>query len=90
LPPYLLPLFLLSLLTKPTVDKAKKYYPLFDLGANVVLIFFGQSVHFVASLCAKLPPGIDPWGMSLKYLTTKTTPQANPTRAWSPIPSHGK
>ena len=68
LPPCPITLSLLSSLAKPTVDEAKKYYPLFGLGANVALIFFGQSVSFVASLCANLPPVIDPWGISLKYL----------------------
>ena len=29
------------------VDEAKKYYPLFGLGANVALIFSGQYVRFV-------------------------------------------
>ena len=28
----------------------------------------GQYVRFVSSLRANLPPGVDPWGMSLKYL----------------------
>jgi len=51
-----------------TVDEAKKYYPLFGLGANVALIFSGQYVRFVSGLRANLAPGIDPWGMSLKYL----------------------
>mmetsp|Transcript_30165 Transcript_30165/g.56966 ORF Transcript_30165/g.56966 Transcript_30165/m.56966 type:complete len:583 (-) Transcript_30165:93-1841(-) len=51
-----------------TVDEAKKYYPLFGLGANVALIFSGQYVRFVSSLRANLPPGVDPWGMSIKYL----------------------
>ena len=51
-----------------TVDEAKKYYPLFGLGANVALIFSGQYVRFVSTLRANLAPGVDPWGMSLKYL----------------------
>jgi len=51
-----------------TVDEAKKYYPLFGLGANVALIFSGQYVRFVSAMRANLPPGVDPWGMSLKYL----------------------
>lgn len=51
-----------------TVDEAKKYYPLFGLGANVALIFSGQYVRFVSGMRANLPPGVDPWGMSLKYL----------------------
>ncbi|KAL9179304.1 hypothetical protein ACHAXT_008594 [Thalassiosira profunda] len=51
-----------------TVDEAKKYYPLFGLGANVALIFSGQYVRFVSKMRSNLPPGVDPWGMSLKYL----------------------
>ncbi|KAL7551046.1 hypothetical protein ACHAWF_014284, partial [Thalassiosira exigua] len=51
-----------------TVEEAKKYYPLFGLGANVALIFSGQYVRFVSGMRANLPPGVDPWGASLKYL----------------------
>lgn len=51
-----------------TVDEAKKYYPLFGLGANVALIFSGQYVRWVSGLRANLPPGVDAWGVSLKYL----------------------
>jgi AAA family ATP:ADP antiporter len=51
-----------------TVEEAKKYYPLFGLGANVALIFSGQYVRFVSKMRANLPPGVDPWGVSLKYL----------------------
>ena len=54
-----------------TVSEAKKYYPLFGLGANVALIFSGQYVRFVSALRATWEvtrPGMDPWGASLKYL----------------------
>ncbi|EJK46221.1 hypothetical protein THAOC_35120 [Thalassiosira oceanica] len=51
-----------------TVDEAKRYYPLFGLGANVALIFSGQYVRFVSKMRAGLPPGVDPWGVSIKYL----------------------
>ncbi|GFH57937.1 hypothetical protein CTEN210_14413 [Chaetoceros tenuissimus] len=51
-----------------TVDEAKKYYPLFGMGANVALIFSGQYVKWVSKLRANLAPGVDPWGMSLNYL----------------------
>jgi len=51
-----------------TVDEAKKYYPLFGLGANVALIFSGQYVKWVSRLRASLSPDVDPWGVSLKYL----------------------
>lgn len=51
-----------------TVDEAKKYYPLFGMGANVALIFSGQYVKWVSQLRANLPPGVDAWGVSLRYL----------------------
>mmetsp|Transcript_21618 Transcript_21618/g.30287 ORF Transcript_21618/g.30287 Transcript_21618/m.30287 type:complete len:579 (+) Transcript_21618:94-1830(+) len=51
-----------------TVDEAKKYYPLFGMGANVALIFSGQYVKWVSKMRANLPPGVDAWGLSLKYL----------------------
>jgi len=51
-----------------TVDEAKKYYPLFGLGANVALIFSGQYVKFVSNMRANLAPGVDAWAVSLNYL----------------------
>ena len=51
-----------------TVDEAKKYYPLFGMGANVALIFSGQYVKWVSAIRKALPPGVDAWGVSLKYL----------------------
>lgn len=42
--------------------------PLFGMGANVALIFSGQYVKWVSTLRASLAPGVDAWGMSLKYL----------------------
>mmetsp|Transcript_47219 Transcript_47219/g.57168 ORF Transcript_47219/g.57168 Transcript_47219/m.57168 type:complete len:596 (+) Transcript_47219:111-1898(+) len=51
-----------------TVDEAKKYYPLFGLGANVALIVSGQYVKWVSNLRTTLAPGVDAWGVSLKYL----------------------
>jgi len=51
-----------------TVDEAKKYYPLFGMGANVALIFSGQYVKWVSKMRGSLPPGVDAWGVSLKYL----------------------
>jgi ATP:ADP antiporter, AAA family len=51
-----------------TSKEAKKYYPLFGLGANVALIFSGQYVKYVSSVRAGLAEGIDPWGHSLKML----------------------
>ena len=42
--------------------------PLFGLGANVALIFSGQYVKWVSAMRATVAPGIDAWGLSLKYL----------------------
>lgn len=51
-----------------TVDEAKKYYPLFGLGANVALIFSGQYVRWVSKMRSTLAPGVDAWAVSLRYL----------------------
>jgi AAA family ATP:ADP antiporter len=54
-----------------SVTEAKKYYPLFGLGANVALIFSGQFVRFVSKLRVAAAMGsaaIDPWAQSLRYL----------------------
>ncbi len=51
-----------------TTKEAKKYYPLFGLGANVALIFSGQYVRFVSAFRASLPADVDKWGVSLKLL----------------------
>lgn len=51
-----------------TTKEAKKYYPLFGLGANVALIFSGQYVRFVSAFRASLPAHVDKWGVSLKLL----------------------
>ena len=59
------------------VDEAKKYYPLFGLGANVALIFSGLFVRYVSGLrrawAAAAAAGtavavVDPWARSLKML----------------------
>lgn len=51
-----------------TVDEAKKYYPLFGMGANVALIFSGQYVKWVSKMRGTLAPGVDAWAVSLRYL----------------------
>ncbi|CAM9367466.1 unnamed protein product [Discosporangium mesarthrocarpum] len=51
-----------------TTKEAKKYYPLFGLGANVALIFSGQYVRMVSAFRASLPDHVDKWGVSLKLL----------------------
>jgi AAA family ATP:ADP antiporter len=49
------------------VEEAKKYYPLFGLGANVALIFSGQYVRFVSGM-RRASTAVDPWATSLKWL----------------------
>ncbi|KAF7116962.1 hypothetical protein RHSIM_RhsimUnG0009300 [Rhododendron simsii] len=51
-----------------TVEEAKKFYPLFGLGANVALIFSGRTVKYFSSLRQSLGPGVDGWAMSLKAM----------------------
>ncbi|KAL3511838.1 hypothetical protein ACH5RR_024555 [Cinchona calisaya] len=49
-----------------TVEEAKRFYPLFGLGANVALIFSGRTVKFFSNLRQNLGPGVDGWAISLK------------------------
>lgn len=56
------------LLQITTVEEAKKFYPLFGLGANVALIFSGRTVKYFSSLRQSLGPGVDGWAMSLKAM----------------------
>ncbi|KAG5619043.1 hypothetical protein H5410_018867 [Solanum commersonii] len=51
-----------------TVDEAKKFYPLFGLGANVALIFSGRTVKYFSNLRKSLGPGVDGWAVSLKAM----------------------
>ncbi|CAN8233411.1 unnamed protein product [Cochlearia groenlandica] len=53
-----------------TVDEAKKFYPLFGLGANVALIFSGRTVKYFSNLRKNLGPGVDGWAVSLKAMMT--------------------
>lgn len=49
-----------------TVDEAKRFYPLFGLGANVALVFSGRTVKYFSNLRQNLGPGVDGWAVSLK------------------------
>ncbi|KAK4395289.1 Plastidic ATP/ADP-transporter [Sesamum angolense] len=49
-----------------TVDEAKKFYPLFGLGANVALVFSGRTVKYFSQMRQNLGPGVDGWAISLK------------------------
>jgi ATP:ADP antiporter, AAA family len=52
--------------TIATVDEAKDFYPLFGLWANIALVFSGQAVRYFSDVRARLPPGVDGWGYSLR------------------------
>ncbi|KAK6914953.1 ADP/ATP carrier protein, bacterial type [Dillenia turbinata] len=49
-----------------TVEEAKRFYPLFGLGANVALVFSGRTVKYFSNLRKNLGPGVDGWAISLK------------------------
>ncbi|KAK8608502.1 hypothetical protein V6N13_023924 [Hibiscus sabdariffa] len=49
-----------------TVDEAKRFYPLFGLGANIALIFSGRTVKYFSTMRQNLGPGVDGWAISLK------------------------
>ncbi|CAI9114050.1 OLC1v1014669C2 [Oldenlandia corymbosa var. corymbosa] len=51
-----------------TVEEAKRFYPLFGLGANVALIFSGRTVKYFSNLRKNLGPGVDGWAVSLKAM----------------------
>lgn len=51
-----------------TVEEAKKFYPLFGLGANVALIFSGRTVKYFSQMRQALGPGVDGWAVSLKAM----------------------
>jgi len=51
-----------------TVDEAKRFYPLFGLGANVALIFSGRTVKYFSNMRKNLGPGVDGWAISLKAM----------------------
>ncbi|MFQ6644307.1 hypothetical protein Gotur_017117 [Gossypium turneri] len=54
------------LLQITTVEEAKRFYPLFGLGANVALIFSGRTVKYFSNLRKNLGPRVDGWAISLK------------------------
>ncbi|CAL0308774.1 unnamed protein product [Lupinus luteus] len=49
-----------------TIEEAKKFYPLFGLGANIALIFSGRTVKYFSNMRKSLGPGVDGWAVSLK------------------------
>jgi len=51
-----------------TVSEAKKYYPIFGLGANVALIVSGQYVKWVSARQATLGHGVEAFTVALRYL----------------------
>ena len=50
------------------MQEAKRFYTLFGMLANVGLIAAGLAVAHFSQIRGHLPPGVDPWGMTLNYL----------------------
>ncbi|KAK8575891.1 hypothetical protein V6N13_032799 [Hibiscus sabdariffa] len=51
-----------------TVEEAKRFYPMFGLGANIALIFSGRTVKYFSNMRKNLGPGVDGWAISLKAM----------------------
>jgi len=51
------------------VDEASSLYPVLGIAGNVPALFFsGGIVKYFSKLRQTLPPGVDKWGLTLKYL----------------------
>merc|ERR1712072_1213213 len=48
--------------------EAKRFYALFGLLANIALIFSVQTVKYLSDIRDSLPPDVDPWETSIKYM----------------------
>lgn len=55
------------------VKEAKRFYAHFYLVANIFVAFSGVVVNRLAQVQDGLPEGVDPWGVSLNYLTAVLT-----------------
>ena len=58
------------LLQITTIEEAKRFYPLFGLGANIALVFSGRTVKYFSNLRKNLGPGVDGWAISFKGMMT--------------------
>lgn len=50
------------------VSEAKRFYSLLGIGANLALLVSGPTIVCFSNIREKLPPGVDTWGISLKWL----------------------
>lgn len=55
------------------ISEAKRFYAHFYLIANVFVAFSGVVVNRLSQVQEGLPEGVDPWGMSINYLTVVLT-----------------
>ncbi len=55
------------------VTDAKRFYAHFYLLANVFVAFSGVVVNRLSQIQVGLPEGVDPWGVSINYLTITMT-----------------
>lgn len=80
-----------------TVEEAKRFYPLFGLGANIALIFSGRTVKYFSNLRKNLGPGVDGWALSLKGMMSIVVMMGFAicglywwTNAYAPLPTRSK
>jgi len=52
------------------VGEAKRFYALFGIGANIAMVLSGPLIMKMSKIQEFVPAGVDPWGVSLKYLMT--------------------
>ena len=50
------------------VGEAKRFYSLFGIGANIALLFSGETIVQLSDIRKLVPQGVDPWGQTLNYL----------------------
>lgn len=80
-----------------TVEEAKRFYPLFGLGANIALIFSGRTVKYFSNLRKNLGPGVDGWALSLRGMMSIVVMMGFAicglywwTNAYAPLPTRSK
>ncbi len=49
------------------VAESKRFYALFGIGANLAMFPSGMLIQKFANITTTLPPGTDPWGVTLLY-----------------------
>lgn len=50
------------------LSESKRFYSVFGLLGQFALIFSGQAVEYFSDIRSSVPEGVDPWGISLRWL----------------------